>query len=77
MNRPVPKLAVSSHLASSTSKHPSFDGTKLPLSQPARQQLSDLRNNPAVAERKAGLLRWIQSSAFDSDKRIHVPVSEN
>jgi hypothetical protein len=37
---------------------PSFDGTKLPLSQPARQQLSriysDFRNNPAVAERKAG-----------------------
>jgi hypothetical protein len=47
---------------------PSFGGTKLPLSQPARQQLSriysDLRNNLAVAQRKAGLLRWIQSSAF-------------
>jgi len=60
---------------------PSFGGTKLPLSQPARQQLSriysDLRNNLAVAQRKAGLLRWIQSSAFDSDKGIHVPVSEN
>jgi hypothetical protein len=53
---------------------------QLPLSQPARQQLSriysDFRNNPAVAERKAGLLRWIQSSAFDRIKGIHVPVSE-
>lgn len=82
MNRPEPKLAVSSHLAASTSEHPwpSFDGTKLPLSQPARQQLSriysDFRNNPAVAERKSGLLRWIQSSAFDPVKGIHVPVSE-
>jgi hypothetical protein len=82
MNLPKPKLAVSSHLAASTSEHPwpSFDGTKLPLSQPARQQLSriysDYRNNPAVAERKSGLLRWIQSSAFDPVKGIHVPVSE-
>ena len=61
MNRPEPKLAVSSHLAASTSEHPwpSFDGTRLPLLRPARQQLSrvnfDFRNYPAVARRKSGL----------------------
>ncbi len=61
MNRPVPKLAVSSHLAASTPERPwpSIGGTRLPLSQPARQQLSrvdfELRNYPAVARRKSGL----------------------
>jgi hypothetical protein len=82
MNRPESKLAVASRFASSTVEcpWPSFDGTKLPLSQPARQQLSrvysDFKNNSRVAQRKSGLLRWIQSSAFDPIKGIHLPVSE-
>jgi hypothetical protein len=62
MNRPEPKLAVSSHLAASTSEHPwpSFDGTRLPLLRPARQQLSrvnfDFKDYSTVAQRKSGLL---------------------
>ena len=82
MNRPESNLAVASRLASSTVEcpWPSFDGTKLPLSQPARQQLgrvySDFKNNSRVAQRKSGLLRWAHSSAFDPNKGIHLPVSE-
>jgi hypothetical protein len=77
MNRPVPKLVASSTVECIW---PSFDAAKLPLSQPARHQLSrgysDIRNYPAVARRKSGLLSWIQSSAYDPVKGIHVPVSE-
>jgi len=77
MNRPVPKLVASSTVEC---LWPSFDGTKLPLSQPARQQLSrvysDFRNNPTLTQRKSGLLRWIYFSAFDPVKGIHLPVSE-